>query len=54
MTEKLKNPALQHLETDQGIFAFNPHTKELTPLTYQGQPLNPIAKPGATKGQGNI
>lgn len=49
-TENLKNPALQHLETDQGIFAFNPHTKELTPLTYQGQPLNPAVKPTAAKG----
>jgi len=30
---------LQHLETDQGIFAFNPKTKELTPLTFQGKTL---------------
>ncbi len=48
-TEDLENPSptpLQHLETDQGIFAFNPETKELTPLTYQGKPL---MKPTAEK-----
>lgn len=28
-------------ETDQGIFMVNPDTKEVTPLTYQGQPLMP-------------
>jgi len=45
--ELQQGPALQHLETDQGIFAFNPRTKELTPLTYQGSPL---MKPTPDKG----
>lgn len=45
--ELTQGPALQHLETDQGIFAFNPKTKELTPLTFQGKPL---MKPQTEKG----
>jgi hypothetical protein len=31
----------QHIETDQGIFALNPETNQLTPLTYNGKPLLP-------------
>lgn len=34
-------PTFQHLETDQGIFAFDPKTRQLVPLTFNGQPLMP-------------
>lgn len=34
-----QHPTWQHVETDQGIFALNPKTNELMPLTYNGQPL---------------
>lgn len=41
-----QHPTWQHLETDQGIFALNPKTNELMPLTYQGKPLQkPAPKP---------
>jgi hypothetical protein len=46
-TKKLETPAepnWQHIETDQGIFAHNPKTNEMIPLTYQGKPLAPKAK----------
>ena len=48
----LENPAWEHLETDQGIFARNPKTNELMPLTFQGKPLMP--KPPTAKGQEHI
>jgi hypothetical protein len=48
----LENPALEHLETDQGIFAHNPKTNELMPLTFQGKPLMP--KPPTAKSQEHI
>jgi hypothetical protein len=40
----LENPNAVMVETDQGIFMRNPKTNELTPLTYQGNPLNPFNK----------
>jgi hypothetical protein len=43
-TDALKNPPMATVETDQGIFLRNPKTNELTPLTYQGKPLNPFVK----------
>jgi hypothetical protein len=49
-TEGLKQPNLQHLESDQGIFMVNPKTKELTPLTFGGQPLMPHEKEPVAKG----
>lgn len=40
----LENPNAVMVETDQGIFMRNPKTNELTPLTFQGKPLNPFNK----------
>ena len=48
----LENPAWEQFETDQGIFARNPKTNELMPLTFQGKPLMP--KPPTPKGQEHV
>jgi hypothetical protein len=53
-TDSAGQPSFQHIETDQGIFAFNPKTNELVPLTYQGKPLQPFAKPSADNGAKTI
>jgi len=54
--EALENPkdSWQHIETDQGIFALNPRTHELLPLTFQGQPLQPHEKAAAEKGAEHV
>ena len=51
--QNLEHPNWEHLETDQGIFALNPKTNELMPLTYQGQPLTPRDKTAA-KGMEHV
>lgn len=40
----LENPAPQYIQTDQGYFSVDPKTHVLSPLTFNGQQLNPFQK----------